>query len=79
MQAGESVRNAEAGRWRAWLARGLLERAALVPQGMSVPNPRLLERCREVKLRRVLSGAVCGRGSDRMPDIKAGVALRCVP
>jgi hypothetical protein len=66
VEAGESVRNAEAGRWQAWLACGPVERSALVPQGMGVPNPRLLERCREVKLMRALSGAVCGRGSDRV-------------
>jgi hypothetical protein len=48
-------------------ARGLLERAALVPQGISVPNPWLLERCRGRKLKRAPSGAVCGRGSDRVP------------
>lgn len=66
METGESVRNAEAGRWQVWDTCVPGRKTwAHAPQGAREPNPRLLMRCRGGKPRRVLSGG------------NAGVALRC--
>jgi hypothetical protein len=66
VEAGESVKNAEVGRWQVWDTCVQVARpGSCARKGAREPNPRLLMRCRGGKPRRVQSGG------------DAGVALRC--
>jgi len=66
VEAGESVKNAEVGRWQVWDTCVQVARpGSCARKGAREPNPRLLMRCRGGKPRRVQAGG------------DAGVALRC--
>jgi len=84
VQAVESVRNAEDGRWRVWVTRVLVRsvrrairkgcsphsKRACASQGALAPNPRPLMRCRGPKPRRAKPGAASRCGSNASPNYK---------